>query len=235
MKSTRKYFIISFFIVLIAILAAYLNTTVHELEEGVGDYTPLRDDDAARRFAPALSSNDDFGFPVKCYYRAARDRDGNLHLAYHPVWTHERNNSGGFMPFLSRILYTGGLSIQRFMFGRGDVEVLSMTINPAGKIIGIEYERPKNYNPATFTVAHETVRLRKEFIHPPVFAVVSWNHLFEIDRENTASQNSEKKLWRCNPEYFTDELWNEYTMVRLKETRLRKSRAHLPWERVSAK
>ncbi len=222
-------------IILIGFLAPYLNTTVNMLEETIPGFTPARDDDAARRFAPSLISNDDFGFPHACLYRAARDGKGNLHLAYHPVWEYERNNAGGLMPFLSRILYTGGLSIQRFMFGKGDVEVISAIISSQGKIISIEFERPKDYNPATFTVAHQTVRLQETFNQMPVFRVSSWNHLFEIEQGDGNAAKENEKLWRCNPEYFTEDLWNQYTMVRLKETRLRKSRAHLPWERAAVK
>lgn len=235
MKVTRTYLILSLFIILLAILIIYLNSTVNVLIAGNAGFTPVRDDDTARRFAPSLISNDDFGFPHACYYRAARDTNGNLHLAYHPVWEYERNDSRGLMPFLSRILYTGGLSIQRFMFGKGDVEVISAIISPEGKIIALEYERPKNYNPSTFIVEHETRKVQKTFERMPVFKVASWNHLFEIVSEKNTTVKSEERIWRCNPEYFTEDLWNEYTMVRFKETRLRKSRAHLAWERISAK
>ncbi len=216
-------------IIFLALLALYLNATVHVLEAQAAGFIPVRDDHSARRFAPTLLSNHDFGFPHACYYRAARDREGNLHLAYHPVWEYERNNAGGLMPFLSRIFYTGGLSIQRFMFGKGDVEVISAIISPEGKIIALEYESPKNYNPSTFIVEHETRKLQKTLDRLPRFRVASWNHLFEI-----ADDESNATSWTCNPEYFTDRLWNEYTMVRLKETRIQKSRAHKPWERVSA-
>ncbi|MCX7679390.1 MAG: hypothetical protein N2316_09230 [Spirochaetes bacterium] len=218
----------------IASFAFYVNTTVRVLEENIPGFTSIRDDELARQFAPTLISNSNFGFPHACYYRAARDSDGNIHLAYHPVWEYERNESSGIMPFLSRILYTGGLSIQRIMFGKGDVEVISAIISPKGQIIGIQYERPKDYNPATFTVAHQIVKLTKTFPRMPLFRVASWNHLFEIETDEKKPLPKNSKLWKCEPEYFTEELWNEYTMVRFKETRLRKSRAHLPWERIGA-
>jgi hypothetical protein len=233
MKNRLKYFLISFLLILITISIIFLNRTVKVLEPHAPGFTALRNDDAARRFAPSFFSSDEFGFPVKCYYRAARDAEGNLHFAYHPVWEYERNDAGGLMPFLSRILYTGGLRIQRIMFGKGDVELISVTVNPAGKIIGFEYERPKDYNPSTFTVAHQTVRLKKEFARLPVLRVASWNHLFEFADDAPSGQYGARN-WRCQPEYFSEELWNEYTMVRLKETPLRKSRAHLPWERMTA-
>ncbi len=195
----------------------------------------MKDAAAAAKHAPVLISNDTFGFPIKCLYRAARDEAGNLHIAYHPVWEYERNESGGLMPTLSRLIYTGGLRIQRIMFGKGDVEVITATIDPRGKIIGIAYERPRDYNPSTFTVKHEKVKLERNFNTMPPFRVSSWNHLFELAEGPASTPAAGEKLWRCSPEYFTDDLWQEYTMVRLAETRLQKSRAHHPWERISAK
>lgn len=210
----------------------YLNTTVKVLEEKVADFTPIRDDAIARRFAPTLISNSDFGLPIACYYRAARDIQGNVHIAYHPVWEYERNSARGIMPFLSRIIYTGGISLQRIMFGKGDVEMISVIVSPKGNLVGIQYEKPKNYNPSTFTVEHQKVMIKKNFTQMPAFRVASWNHLFEIEPSLHPSLKTHEKMWKCNPIYFTNELWNEYTMVQLKETRLRRSRAHMPWERI---
>lgn len=216
-------------------VSAYLTATVNVLEPEAPGFTPVKDDVAAGDYAPSLLSNDAFGFPQKCYYRAARDGSGNLHIAYHPVWEYERNDSGGIMPLLSRMFYTGGLKIQRIMFGKGDVEVIAVTVDRQGVGTELRYERPKNYNPSTFTVSHEKVALQGTFATLPPFRVSSWNHLFEKADGADAAPRSGERTWRCRPEYFTDALWEEYTMVRLKETRLRKSRAHFPWERVSAK
>jgi hypothetical protein len=217
------------------IVSRFLTATVNVLEPGAPGFTPVKDDAAAESYAPTLLSNDTFGFPRKCYYRAARDGSGNLHIAYHPVWEYERNDSGGLMPFLSRMFYTGGLKIQRIMFGKGDVEVIAVTVDRRGVGTELRYERPKDYNPATFTVKHEKVALTGTFVTMPAFRVSSWNHLFEKADGPDAAPRPGERAWRCEPEYFTDALWEEYTMVRLNETRLRKSRAHFVWERTSAK
>ena len=217
-----------------SLIAAYLTETVNVLDPGAAGFTPVKDDHAAGIYAPPLISNDTFGFPRKCYYRAARDGSGNLHIAYHPVWEYERNDSGGIMPVLSRMFYTGGLKIQRIMFGKGDVEVIAMTVDRRGTVTAIEYERPKNYSPATFTVQHEKVVLRGTFGGACLPRVVMEPSLRKSRRRRRGVRSGERD-WRCTPEYFTDALWEEYTMVRLKETRLRKSRAHFEWERTSAK
>jgi len=235
MKKAIRITVAVLLLVFAVFLTVYLTATVNVLEPGAPDFTPVKDDVAAGDYAPSLLSNDTFGFPQKCYYRAARDGSGNLHIAYHPVWEYERNDSGGLMPLLSRMFYTGGLRIQRVMFGKGDVEVISVTVDRHGVGTAIEYERPKNYNPSTFTVSHEKVALQSTFATTPPFRVASWNHLFENTDGADAAPRTGERAWRCTPEYFTDALWEEYTMVRLKETRLRKSRAHLAWERTSAK
>lgn len=235
MKPTVRIAAAILILALIFFIAAYLTESVNVLDPGAPGFTPVKDDGAAGIYAPSLLSNDTFGFPRKCYYRAARDASGNLHIAYHPVWEYERNDSGGIMPLLSRMFYTGGLKIQRIMFGMGDVEVIALTLDRKGTGTELRYERPKNYNPATFTVGHEKVVLRGPFATMPAFRVSSWNHLFEKADGADAAPRSGERAWRCTPEYFTDALWEEYTMVRLKETRLRKSRAHFEWERTSAK
>ncbi|HPA70843.1 MAG TPA: hypothetical protein PKY31_01150 [Spirochaetota bacterium] len=234
MKKYIKVSVLVLSLVLFGAIFLYLTSTVNVLSPGAPGFTPARDDAAARGYAPTLISNDAFGFPLKCYYRAARDGAGNLHIAYHPVWERERNDSGGLMPLLSRMFYTGGLRIQRVMFGKGDVEVIAVTVDAQGGRTEIRYERPKDYNPSTFTVQHENVTLRGTFSTTPVFRVSSWNHLFEKAGGADAAPRSGERAWKCEPEYFTGALWEEYTMVRLKETRLRKSRAHFEWERTAA-
>ncbi|MBP7586289.1 MAG: hypothetical protein KBA61_19765 [Spirochaetes bacterium] len=233
----KKYIRIATLILSLVMFGAiylYLTATVNMLSTEAPGFTPLRDDAAAVRYAPTLISNDAYGFPLKCYYRAARDAAGNVHIAYHPVWERERNDAGGLMPFLSRMLYTGGLGIQRIMFGKGDVEVIAVRGDPRGKLAWIHYERPKEYNPSTFTVKHEKVALEGAFPETPAFRVASWNHLFEKAGVADTAPRAGERAWKCEPEYFTGALWDEYTMFRARETRLRKNRAHFEWERMSA-
>lgn len=193
------------------------------------EFSPLRDDELARKFLPVFDCPPEFGAIIAVYYRAAIDASGLVHIAYHPVWSHERNDAPGFAPFLSRSLYTGGLSLQRLMFGKGDVESVALTIDLSrGSVLAIEYERAKEYDPSAFSVTHESVEERGDFEIPIVFEVMSWNHLFR--RLQTAKEINSS----ISVEYFTSALWEEYGMQKNPPTRIQKDRAHFAWERSAA-
>ena len=220
-----------------------------------GGYVAFRDDALARRYCPFFETSPSFGPIVAIYYRAARDGAGNLHFAYHPVWKGETNNSSGWGPFLSRTIYTGGLSLQRAMFGKGDVESIGVTIDQGGEIAGLEYETAKDYDPGAFSVKHLPVKEEGKISLPLRFRVVSWNHLFiRIGGEATAAipagtagpgagmvpgayevftaEGHGRPDARTVPfGYFSERLWSEYAMWKNPETILRKDRAHFVWER----
>ena len=127
----------------------------------------------------ALPSSDPFSRSI---IEPPRTSPGILHIAYHPVWTRERNDTKAWGPFLSRWLYTGGLSLQRAMFGIGDIESIGLTINPENKeITKVEYETAANYNPVNFSVKHLNVDKEGLFKSPLHFMVISWNHLFSFE------------------------------------------------------
>lgn len=193
-------------------------------------YRPVRDDGLAARYAPDIFCSPEFGSLLALYYRAAVDeRTALVHIAYHPLWRYERNDAQGPMPFLSRTLYTGGLSLQRLMFGKGDVESLALTVDPlSGAVVALEYETARDYDPAAFSVTHEPLREEGVFSAPLSFEVISWNHLF---RRVNASGSAAAVL---PVQYFTDKAWREYRMVKNPRTRIQKDRAHFVWERVSA-
>jgi len=73
---------------------------------------------------PGLRSPAAYGAPIAVKYRAARRSDGIVFIGYHFIWEREENPAPGLGPALSRALYTGGLSLQRLMFGKGDVELV---------------------------------------------------------------------------------------------------------------
>jgi hypothetical protein len=68
-----------------------------------------------------------------------------------------------------------------------------------------------------------------KFKHHLVFDVISWNHLFALapDNDITATAN----LISLEPAYFTEELWQNYTMVKKQEKILSRNRAHQDYER----
>ncbi len=230
MKKTA-YIIIALCLAIVIFAAIYLSRTVNTVSLTIEGFTPIRDSSLAKKFTPVFISNSEFGMPREILYRASVDEQGHTYIAYHPVWDYERNSTPGLVPFLSRILYTGGLHIQRIMFGEADIEVVGIKLNSRKSIMEIRYERPKSYDPQNFVVAHEPVVLTGSFQPPLMFRVVSWNHLFEFIPAGKRSEDETAHALQLEPEYFTGELWEKYTMVKVHETRLRKCRAHFPWER----
>lgn len=195
-------------------------------------YLAFRDDALAARYCPVFDCPKEYGPLLAVYYRAARSAgDGLVHIAYHPVWTRELNAAPGLKPFLNRWLYTGGLSLQRAMYGKGDIEAVGIVVDPAsGSILEIRYETARDYSPSDFSVSHRLVvetdpgpgRLR--------LAVMSWNHLFRL--EGAASEEeARRQASGAALSYFSERLWRAYSMRKNPETLLRKNRAHFPWER----
>ncbi len=202
------------------------------------------------RYAPVLVQGEDIPAPPgELLFRAATSEDcRTLRLAYHVVWEFERDPGKGFWPALTRATYTGGLRLQRIIFGPGDVEALALDVD-------LETSRVTR-------VRYETARYGKrgEVIHVPVvkewgdvpdynplyFEVISWNHLFDLleappgkaaDKESKGTLNpgsgstaAGRKVYRLDPEPFTDELWKHYRMTKKREHMLSRDRAHYCFE-----
>jgi len=123
------------------------------------------------------------------------------------------------------------------------------------RVVRLEFETARNYDPAAFAVQHRTVALpdqleeasaraaiRATLQEPLVLRVLSWNHMFELlvgeafpgELEGLRKQ-SEAQLdggpLALEPEYFRPELWEHYRMFKARETRLSKNRAHPPFAR----
>ncbi len=214
---------------ILLILAARYFPTKKESADAPG-FKPIRDDQLAARHVPVLftSSSD---APSDVYYRAARDTSGRVHLTYHFVWAGERNETASLGAFISRTIYTGGLRLQRTMYGKGDIESISLVIDKNNVTKEIVYETADQYDPKAFGVSHRTIKI-SEVRSVPSFRVMSWNHLFEVaDGKRSAPSDTKVNLV---PRYFQSEKWEEYEMFKPTETALKKSRAHLPYERQSA-
>lgn len=194
-------------------------------------FTPIRDDALAAYYAPAYIESDTKNPIRSLYYRAAQAEDLSVFIAYHPVWAYEKNETGtGLGPFLSRWVYTGGLCLQQLMFGKGDVETIAIRLDADLVPVSVWYEYPEAYNVDDFFVRHKTI----EASYPPnaerlAFAVISWNHLFDL------ATSADGVTASLTPQYFTDSLWTEYAMVKTRQTRIQKNRAHYPWERLAVK
>lgn len=206
--------------------AFYLNFPIHYNDFDIPLFHPIEDASLADMYKPILVKGSQYGDPVKLYYRASKDPAGNLYIAYHFFWEKEENLASGFMPFLSRWLYTGGLSIQKFMFGPADIEAVFLTISPDGKPLTVEYETAGNYKDTNFSVEHRKALRVAPLPKTLIFKTISWNHLFVLEDKPLS-----EKLLNLPVEYFTQNLWEKYSMVKKTEKRIRRSRAHKEYER----
>ena len=211
-------------------LAVSLNRTVKETQMDIPGFTPVKDDQFAAKYAPRVLRNEKYGNPFALYYRASKNESGNIHVTYHYIWEREVNLGSGWRPFMSRWLYTGGLGIQKITFGKGDIEQVSLIVNPRGEVIQLLFETAESYSDSDFGVRHKTIKLDGKFRNHQVFDVISWNHLFRL-MENDEFELKDKLLPLRTPSYFTEALWQGYTMVKREEKLLSKNRAHLPYER----
>jgi len=229
-RIVRQLAMVGIILAIVAALAA-VGFVVPRGEPGTfpAGWTAFRDDEKAARYMPAILDNGSYGMMEAIFYRAARDPEGNEHYAYHPVWPYERNPGRGFGPFMSRAVYTGGLSLQRVMYGRGDVEVIALTVSPSGEPLELWYEEPADYNESSFSVEHRPVTVSLEDGRPLILSVRSWNHLFGM--ENPAIARS---LDTPAPAYFDEATWKRYAMTKARPTLLRRDRAHFYWELESA-
>ena len=230
MTGTRKYIAVIIVVAIILYVFVKLTSTVKVNETEIEGFMPVKMDEMAEKYAPVLLPSEKYEAPLRLFYRASKDNKGNIHLAYHYIWENEINKNDGFMPFLSRNLYTGGLSLQKIMFGKGDVEVVGMVIAPDGRIMRVDFETARDYDPTAFSVTHKDVTVDGPVTTPVCFRVISWNHMFDL--EKPAGPSCDDGI-RLKPEYFTKELWDDYSMFKQEETMLKKNRAHFKWERES--
>ena len=229
MVNTLKKTRIALGLLVVAALVVILNSTTQENSMDVPAFTPVRDDAMAAKFAPQILQSAPYGNPEALLYRASKHDSGDIHITYHYVWEKEENTGPGWKPFLSRWLYTGGLGLQRVMFGKKDIERVSLVVAPSGDVTQLSFETAESYSDSDFGVKHRTVTQDGRFKGPLLFEVMSWNHLFrQIETGKNAGEGAAVKLV---PSYFTETLWQDYTMVKAKETRLSRNRAHQLYER----
>ena len=119
--------------------------------------------------------------------------------------------------------------MQRVIYGPGDVEVVFLTIAlPEQKIVRINYETA-TYD-AKNAVQHVPLVVEEKDVPaglPLHFRVISWNHLFKLE-PGPPAQN--EKVYRFEPEPFTDALWSHYRMTKKVQTPLSLDRDHPAWE-----
>ena len=185
----------------------------------------------ARQFEPVLTQGADIPAPPeRILYRAATTENcTRLLLAYHIAWPFEQDPRPGWWPAFIRLVYTGGLRLQRVIYGPGDVEVIFLTIAlPDKKIVRINYETA-TYDAKNGVVHVPQVVEEKDVpaYAPLHFRVISWNHLFKLEAGPPAAN---EKTYRFAPEPFTAELWSYYRMSKKVQTPLSMDRDYPAWE-----
>lgn len=215
------------FLLLFAALTFLVLAPRGEAQAFPAGWTPIRDDARAASLLPGLrSAAGEAPFAVK--YRAARGPDGRLYFGYHFIWAREENPARGLGPALSRALYTGGLSLQRLMFGKGDVELVVVEADEEGRALAFSFEEAKDYDPASFSVTHSPARGLVEGGGRALLEVMSWNHLFRALPKGSAV-DADPPLG-----YFDEAAWRVYSMSKERPSFLRRNRALAPWELETA-
>lgn len=212
-------------LIISGVAAFWLLRPVRETDFSLGGFTPLRDDALAIRYAPTVKGHALYGAPARLYYRMARSAAGEIHIAYHPFYSDEENPHRGFGAFMSRILYTGGLNLKGILFGPADIELIEVILDREGKPRLVAYEDAGDYRPQNFGVKHVEKSVKNP-VPPFCFETVSWNHMFAI-----AGQQACAGLHPMTPEYFGENDWEKYRMVKKTEAILRRNRMHRPYER----
>lgn len=197
------------------------------------EFKMFRDDALAALYAPLIVQPDSIpAEPEMILYRMARSNDGGkIVMAFHVVWPFEKDNRKGFYPWWTRVTYTGGLKLQKVIYGPGDVEAVEIVLDrKSNKIINVRYETADWDQKGG--VIH--VHVEKNGCELPsqsnrlVFRVVSWNHMFDLIEESDIK--SGEKLFDLPVGYFSHEDWNYYGMTKKKQTWLKRDRAHFEWE-----
>jgi len=183
----------------------------------------LQDDALAEKYCPVFVQSDEIKPDLShIYYRMAQD-DNRILIAYHPVWLYEKDErKKGMDAIFNKLFYTGGLKLQKKIFGPGDVETIEIVVDKqSGKIIRIRYESASHQK-------QEKTGEELEKISKPYFEVTTWNHMFDLI---SPEQAQGKKIYELKPEYFSKELWDYYRMTKKKQSLLSQDRAHMEWER----
>ena len=195
--------------------------------------THFQDQALAEKFCPIIVQGDNIKpDPWQIYYRMAQD-DSRIFIAYHVAWAYEKDETTGLLAAVNKVFYTGGLKLQKKIFGPEDIEVIEFVIDKkSGKIARIRYES------ATVEKVGEKVKQNhqgkevKNAEPPTYFETITWNHMFNM---LSPGQINGKKVFKLKPEYFTQERWDYYKMSKKHKNLLSQDRAHYNWELLPEK
>lgn len=214
--------------IILGVAAFWVLRPIRDTDMSTGGFTPIRDNALAARFAPVILNHELYGAPSRLLYRMAKSPSGEIHIAYHPFFTHEENPHDGFGATLSRILYSGGYGLKNRLFGPADIELIEVVLDVAGKPRLISFEDVRNYNPTGFSVQHYAVSVQNP-LPPFCFEIKTWNHM--VAQRPADLCKAAKALV---PEYFSEDEWLRFRMVKKTEAILRRNRVHRQYERIAA-
>jgi len=224
----KGFRIIASLLIVAGVVAFWVLRPLRDSDLSLEGFSPLRDDRLAAQFVPVIKPHALYGKPERLFYRMGKSATGEIHIAYHPLYSDERNPHAGFGAAMSRVIYTGGLSLKDIMFGPADIELIEIVLDLNRTAVKISYEDADRYSPKSFSVRH----LPRSFVNPPrpfCFAVASWNHMFALEPPASCSQKE-----ALAPEYFTEAEWQKYKMIKKTEAMLRRNRRHRAYERAPA-
>ena len=188
-----------------------------------GEFQPVQEDEIAERYCPIIVQAQGIEpEPGAIYYRMAY-QDKRIFIAYHIVWAYEKGEGKGLEKLWNKLFYTGGLKLQKVIFGPSDVEAIELVVDKeSGEIIRLRYEQEGHQG--IERSGQELAGLEK-----PYFEVTTWNHMFELISK---AQISGKKVYNLKPEYLTEELWRYYKITKKHNHLLSQPRAHFSWEKA---
>ncbi len=198
-------------------------------KDGVGEVKMVKDQKLAEKYCPIIVQAKNIKpEPEAIYYRMAEE-DGTLLIAYHIAWAYEKDDQKGPIHAWTRATYTGGLHLQKIIYGPGDIEAIEFKIDKkTGKILRIRFETAR-FSEKGKVIHIPVVLCGKECpSKPPIYLeVISWNHLFKII---TPEQAKGKKIYQLKPKYFDEKLWQYYRITKKHQGPLSRDRAHFQWE-----
>ncbi|MBV6492488.1 MAG: hypothetical protein LDLANPLL_00482 [Turneriella sp.] len=216
-------------IVVLAVIAYWVLRPIRNTDFSLGEFTVLRDDVLAAKYAPRILPHATYGAPTRLFYRMGKNSENRVFIAYHPFFEDEINPHSGFGATINRLVYTGGLRLKDFIFGAADIELIEVILDKNLYPKKIAWEGAENYQPKNFGVKHKPEAKDNPTV-PFCFAITTWNHMFKNMDSSACSNTQPLKV-----EYFSTPLWEKYSMTKETEAILRRNRAHRIYERVAVK
>ena len=188
----------------------------------------LQDDTLARKYCPVIVQDKDIEPEVShIYYRMGED-ESRILIAYHVTWPYEKDESKGIAGAWDKLFYTGGLKLQKKIFGPEDNEVIELAIDKkTGNIIRLRYESAQVSKTEKKVKQNHMGTEETSAELPLYFETITWNHMFAHIKPD---QVSGKQVYKIAPEYFTQERWGYYQMSKKHQTLLSQDRAYYNWE-----